>query len=181
MNIHFASLLSPGPLRLALAGALSVGALGCQSVAPAPALGVRSDGSFDRLTLRSSGGLPGPTNPRDECADVTSLEVDGPGLTVAWSRCDYSPAVGHTVSVTGKRAITSVELAGVEAGLQQISVGHSGECGADAPVVRLDVQTGSTHTQFIDDFYSCVPAPEGSSYVTNIDVVWAPVAALVPR
>ena len=52
-------------------------------------------------------------------------------------------------------------------------------CGADKATVTIDVQVNGSVGRYVDDFYGCNPAPDGRTFVENIDVMESAMGKLV--
>jgi hypothetical protein len=84
------------------------------------------------------------------------------------------------VILQGSRDLTPNELATVKDALLQVHVGGSSLCGADKAVVTLDIQAHGSVGRYVDDFYGCLPPPDGRTFVAGIDTLEIAVAKLVP-
>lgn len=74
--------------------------------------------------------------------------------------------------VSGSRVLTARELAKVDAAMGAVTVSAGELCGADKPLLAIEVTSASQGTKtFFDDFYSCMDF--GRTYVTNIDAVFS--------
>ena len=142
---------------------------------------VGSDGAFETVLLTSSGGMPPPQNAGDQCGSqyVNTVQVDATATMVTWDACHYDSSSGHTVINQGTRTLTPDELATVRAALLQVRIGNSGMCGADKATVTIDVQVNGSVGRYVDDFYGCNPAPDGRTFVENIDVMESAMGKLV--
>jgi hypothetical protein len=145
---------------------------------------VGGDGNFDTLTLSWSGGMPQIMRDGDECSgrDYANVEtVTSSPATVAWDHCSW-PGEGpqHMVILRGSRALTPGELASVKDALSQVHVGGNNVCGADGPVVTLDIQAHGSLGRYVDDFYGCLPPPDGRTFVAGINALESAVAKLLP-
>ncbi len=136
---------------------------------------VRSDGTFQSAKLSSSGGMPSSTYTGDECdpMSVEIFEVDATASTATWDRCIYNYAARRNLLSQGTRALAADELATIRNALLQVQIGNGsrGMCGLDKPTVILDVQVNGIVGRYVDDFYGCMPAPDGRTFVKNIDAV----------
>ncbi len=142
---------------------------------------VGRDGAFDSVLLVSTGGMPW-LSAGNECGAsyVNTIKVDALAATVAWDACRYDSATGHTIGKQGTRAVTSAELDALRAALLQVTIGSEDLCGYDKPNVTLDVQVKGSTGRYADSFYSCRPAPEGRTFVLNIDDVEDALWKLLP-
>jgi putative hemolysin len=144
--------------------------------------GTDSGAAFDKLTLSSSGGMPGPRRDGDECDNMyTNVRtVTASPAEISWDLCEWPTGdVQHMVISKGSRSLAPAELATVKESLQQVHIGNSGYCGADKPIVTLDVEAKDSVGHYVDDFYGCNPPPQGRTFVTGIDWVESAVGKLV--
>jgi hypothetical protein len=100
---------------------------------------------------------------------------------VSWDLCRWPTGdVQHLAISKGSRSPTPAELATLKEALQHVHVGKSGNCGADKPVVTLDIEVNGNVGHYVDDFYGCDPPPAGRTFVMGIDWVENAVWKLVP-
>jgi hypothetical protein len=143
---------------------------------------VGGDGSFDKLTLASSGGMPGPRHDGDECDNMyTNVRtVTASPAGISWDLCKWPTAdVPHMTISKSSRSLTPAELAIVKEAIQHVRLGNSGLCGADKSAVTLDIEANGSVGHYADDFYGCNPPPSGRTFVTGIDWVESAVGKLV--
>lgn len=140
------------------------------------------DGRFDSVKITSGGGFVPAKQAADECdpGDAAVITADAVASSVTWNLCRHSTSLGHMVVVSGTRSATSAELGSIRAALLQVQIGNRGMCGADKGLVTLDVTREGSTGRYVDDFYGCQPAPEGRTFVTNIDAAANALFALVP-
>jgi hypothetical protein len=171
------SIMKPGTLCLA-AGLLFFSACGEADSSQI----VPSDGSFDVVTLVSSGGMPGPRHDGDECDSMynETITVARATATVTWDTCWYGSAAGHSIIDQGTRSLTTDELASVSDALLEMTIGNDGLCGFDKPTVTLDVVRNGTVGRYVDDFYGCQPPPDGRIFVEKMDWVESAMWKLIP-
>ena len=146
--------------RLALSGVLLM--TGCSSKVddspPDPPQ------SFVQLILEISGGYgPEPCSNGDDHYEVTQATKQ-----LGWTGCDY----GKTPSepITGERTLSDAELDSVNDAFHGIALSTAKSCGADAPLITLDVTTHQGVERYVDDFYSDCPwgAHAGRTFVTGL-------------
>jgi hypothetical protein len=137
---------------------------------------VGADGSFETLTLVSSGGMPWMWHDEDQCDEQypSTVTVDANPAQVQWGACQYDSQALHTVVGQGTRPLSTDELETVREELRRLQISKSNICGFDKAVVTLDVQAHGTLGRYVDDFYACNQPPDGRTFVSNIDYVeWA--------
>ncbi len=122
------------------------------------ALGVLPEASFDSLTLRVSGGMP------DSSGNAADSEYTLNG------ELGYLRSRRH--SEENLEFLTIDEFESVLSAYSALVVGSSGICGADKPLITLEVEDEGTTTVYVDDFYSCTERVEGAIPVLNIDELY---------
>jgi hypothetical protein len=155
---------------------LLAGFLLCQACGAEDDDVVGGDGIFETLTLASSGGMPRQEHGGDQCGTgySSTVTVDANPAQVRWDACQYDAQALHTFIGQGTRPLTNDELGTVEEALRRLQISKSTICGFDKPIVILDLQAHGTLGRYVDDFYACKPAPDGRTFVANIDYVeWA--------
>ena len=117
-----------------------------------------------------------PVLPDSECdpstyADTYTLNV--PERSFTFSKCDMEQEMDllKGVVVSGDRAVSADQVQGVLVALGELQEGSENGCGADKPLLTLDIDTPAKLYQYVDSFYSCQPAPDGRTFVKNIDAV----------
>ena len=131
-----------------------------------------------RLIASSSGGGFAPPPPRGSTctAGATTYEVDLAARTLAWTAC---PDVGAAtvLVVRGERALSGAAIAAIDSAMNDVGVAERAMCGADKPLLSLDVTSASQGTKrFADGFYSCLGGD--AVYVDRVDAVFAALDAL---
>jgi hypothetical protein len=154
-------------------------AVGCTGTSQKGAPVTSPSPDFDSLTYTSGGGWMPFVSIADECSPSSTISVDSTG-NYAFDGCVYNDQ-GLSQRVTAERQLSDAEMTQVTDALAEVEIGSSGNCGADKGVDTLTVQASDGTTEnYLDDFYSCEPAPEGETYVTNIDVIGSALSSLRP-
>jgi hypothetical protein len=129
--------------------------------------GSHGDGGFSdvrSIDARSSGGFGVGVCPVD--GGSFSGDAFDAGLL------DYAQCQGTSRTVrSGSKALSSDNLAALRTSLGALVVDASG-CGADKPMLVLDVSTATTTVRYKDSFYAC-GHEDGVTYVDHIDGVFS--------
>ena len=79
--------------------------------------------------------------------------------------------------VRGERALSGAAIAAIDSAMNDVGVAERAMCGADKPLLSLDVTSASQGTKrFADGFYSCLGGD--AVYVDRVDAVFAALDAL---
>jgi hypothetical protein len=119
------------------------------------------------------GGFTPPPAPGSTCrvgAQRYTLDIASGELT--WEVCDFVDWSTPMHPVSGSRVLTARERLKVDAAMGAVTVSAGEVCGADKPLLTIEVTSASQGTKtFFDDFYSCMD--RSRTYVTNIDAVFS--------
>jgi hypothetical protein len=143
--------------------------------------GIPEVAAFSTLTLVSSGGMPHhPPSSAAECGDgyQDTFVFDAVAGEVAWDYCELYASYTNSVVERGSRQLTAPESIAMTNMLAKLTVGDAHACGADKPVVTLDIETAGYTARYVDDFYACQPPPDGRTFIRNIDWLYAWLATL---
>jgi len=101
----------------------------------------------------------------DECSAAyrNNIVVDALAQSIEWDHCLEGSLK------QGRRFFQGEEISLVQKALSKIEIGSREDCGADKPTITLDIEYSDRVSRYADDFYSCEPAPEGRTFVRNID------------
>jgi hypothetical protein len=138
---------------------------------------------FVRLSLRSTGGMPVPSDPTSTCnmSYLNTYTVDAAASSLTWDVC--SPvATGSTKRAPsqGTCTLARAQLDQVAVALAKIKLSTATACGLDKPTVTLDVETSAGSAQYADDFYAC-HATNGQAPVSGINDLAYLLPALCPK
>jgi hypothetical protein len=124
------------------------------------------------------GGFTPPPPPGSTCrvgAEKYTLDIASGELS--WEVCDFVDWSTPMHSVSGSRVLTAAELAQVDAVMGALTIFTGEVCGADKPLLTIEVTSKSQGTKtFFDDFYSCMD--RSRTYVSNIDAVFSALREL---
>jgi len=76
--------------------------------------------------------------------------------------------------------MTATEKEDVRQALSTLHVGSRGSCGADVPIITLDLQAQGAMARYVDDFHSCMPDPDGRTFVMNLQELQTVLWQLLP-
>jgi hypothetical protein len=163
---------------LALSGAIF---LGCGGSAQGGTSSGPLDVNFTKLTYSAGVGYMGLESIFDACNSGSVVTLDASGNYRSASCEHTSDGLGLLAPATAETQVNTAQMEGVRAAIEQLQIGQSGNCGADKGVESLTVESQDGRTvKYLDDFYSCRPAPDGSVYVRNIDTISTALRALKP-
>jgi hypothetical protein len=117
-----------------------------------------------QLILEISGGF-GP----EPCSNGNDhYEVKQATKQLDWTGRDYGKSPSEPIN--GERALSEAELDSVNEAFLGIALSTAKSCGADAPLITLDVETNQGVERYLDDFYSGCPweAHAGPTFVTGL-------------
>lgn len=153
--------------------------LGCGGAAQSDESTKRVDTDFVKLTFAYGDGYEMVESIASSRCTGTTVTVDDHG-NYTFDGCVTS-AQGLRLAVTSEATLDAAQMKQVRGALAELEIGQSGTCGADKGVASLSVEhADGTVIGYLDDFYSCQPAPKGSIYVRNIDTVGGLILQLAP-
>ncbi len=135
----------------------------------------------DRTTLVANspgGGFTPPAPPGSTCTiGRQRFTLDIATRELSWEQCDWQPNNQPLHLSTGSRVITTAELATVDVAMNDVKLATEEICGADKPLLSIDVTSASQGTKtYTDSFYSCMG--DGRTYVDDIDGVFGALREL---
>ena len=121
--------------------------------------------SYERLEFTIAGGYgPAPCSNGKDRYEVTRVPAQ-----FKWVGCDYDKNPAEPAMV--ERALKLyAEVEAVTQALGEVTASSAKTCGADAPLVTLDVTTHASVERFVDDFDSDCPwdAHAGRTFVSGL-------------
>jgi hypothetical protein len=124
----------------------------------------------------SGGGFSAPPPAGSTCAigaEKFALNVSTRNLS--WDVCTYVDASTPMHMVSGSRVLTAAEFAKIEKAANTVKPTTSNICGADKPLLKIQVTSPAGTKSYTDSFYSCNGG--ATKYVDNIDNVFAAMGA----
>lgn len=126
--------------------------------------------SFSKLTLVSLDGFPEPPPDDAECDPFrfpNTYTLDTSTISLEWSRC---VALGplQTRLLGGVMTLSPEQLQATKDAVAALQPGNLDNCGVDADLVTLDLQTENEVMLLEGDLSSCEPAIEGRTFVGNL-------------
>jgi hypothetical protein len=103
-----------------------------------------------------------------------TLGLDAATRTLSWNSCALNSTTRLAAPDSGTCVITDAQLATVRGDVAQISLSQAKNCGADGPVMTLDVRTTHGLGVYVDDFYSGCPwsgQEKGREYVHWSEII----------
>ncbi len=105
-----------------------------------------------------------------------TYELDLAARRLAWTDCPFA-GVSPLKVVRGERVLDAAALASIDLAMNDVGVAGQAMCGADKPLLALDVTSASQGTKrYADGFYACLGGD--AVYVDRIDGVFAVLAQL---
>jgi hypothetical protein len=122
--------------------------------------------SATKLVAQSSSGFAPPPPPGSNCQiGRQKFTLDVGTRQLAWETCERASAGAPLLMVSGAKKITTADLAAINAAMNAVTITTADICGADKPMMHLEVTTPAGAITYTDSFYSC----QGNGpYVDNI-------------
>jgi hypothetical protein len=149
---------------------------------PVEPQGLPGASSFTKLIIRSSGGMPPPPgDPEPQCdvGDDDGLTLHRASKTLNWAECQVAEGSSEPVVRILGRDLTDAEFQAALNTLSLVAPSTREMCGADKPVVTLELEVDGSSILYTDDFYKCNNDPGSTRYVENIDPLHGWLGALV--
>jgi len=131
--------------------------------------------NFSELTLSVAGGyVMQPDSASDCSAPFISYKLDQTTRQLGWDGCyvDANSSPSTYKSHSDSRILSQDEFSSVLSEFDKVQIGSRNTCGADMPLMTLDLTVGGRTSGYIDDFYSGCDAatraranPEGRTWV----------------
>ncbi|GEM_PF-1652916 len=125
------------------------------------------------VAVSAGGGFTPPPPSGSTCAfGAGKYTVDFASGELSWEVCSFVDWGTPMRTVTGSRTLSAHELELIDEAMRAVKVTSGGACGADKPLLTIEVTSASEGTRkFFDDFYACMDPSR--TYVSNIDVVFS--------
>ena len=132
------------------------------------------------LAQTPGGGFTPPAAPGSTCAlGAQRYDLDFTTRKLVWEVCSFQDWSTPLYAIRGSRQLTAAEMASIDAAMNDVAVTSEEICGADKPLLSIEVTSASQGTmKYVDSFYACMG---DDMDVDNIDGVFSAFRALVPQ
>jgi hypothetical protein len=132
-----------------------------------------------KLVAENKGGGFAPPPPAGSRCELgaAKYELDMKTSKLTFTECSFKNFSTPFVPVSGTKQLSGAQLASVVAAAKSVSIATQEICGADKPLLEIEVTSASQGKKtYADSFYSCLG--EGRTYVDNIDEVFSAFRAI---
>ncbi len=154
----------------ACVGAFDCEANRCAYQCGVPTLAVWPANATKLVAETAGGGFTPPPPPGSNCAfGQQKYTLDVASKELAWEICSFSDWKTPLSLEKGTKVLSDAAFQSIEGAMSGVTRSSSDLCGADKPMLTLEVTTPSGTSTYKDSFYSCMG--EGN-YVDGVDEVF---------
>lgn len=111
-----------------------------------------------------------PSKPPCKGSEPATYRVDLATKMLSHEYCAPAPDGSAAVTQLDSRVLSDAEMTACMMLLEQVSLDHGTQCGADRPVETLSLRFDNRAESYRDDFYAgCQPVDPRLTYVANLD------------